>query len=423
MTSRQWAFAPPIGYMMKTLCVFHFVFLAIATALSGQSVDDFRLNKPTQTNLINTVSFVLPAVKVTQLHRAKGEKLDFKVPVTVINGDSISTKHVHIRGTTSSYLRRKSLNIKLNKKAVFYARRDTFSLKKFYAISMSMDRNYIRNKIACEVLDFMDVKVPANSYANLLVNNITEGLYMIFDPPEQFAMKSCDASLVIRRGYGASIDKLEYEGISKKESVLLRHKFQSVYNDILGRYHGEQLYQKLEEVLDMNGYFVWLAFNHLFQNGDYADELYLMWNNTKNRFEILPWDFDDLLHSNPHEGLEQRNNILHDKLIFSSEDVLDVAIANDEFLYMKYLQCYKQFLEKLTPVVLSEILNGIYQEVYPYYLQPAIIAQSQYDQGGLTDLVHLETDIRNIDQSINAQVVTHLGKVNALLKQYASTAK
>jgi CotH kinase protein len=406
---------------MKTLSIFHFLFLAAATAASGQAVEPFTLIKPTHPNPTNTVSFSLHESRLTQLHDSRSEKLSFNVPVTVVNGDSIKTEHIHIRGTSSSQLRRKSLNIKLHKKAVFYEQNDTFSLKKFYAVSMNMDKNYIRNKISYKVLGFMNITIPSSSYANLLINNKSEGLYMIFDPPEEFAIKERNATVVIRRLHNETMDDMAYDGIASKDAAEFRKKFQSIYKEIIHKHKGEELYQKLGEVLDLNGYFTWLAYNHLFQNGDYSDELYLMWNKSSKRFEIIPWDFDDLLHAQPHEGFEKRNAILHDKLIFSSEDALDVKIANDDFLYRKYLQAYKQFLEKLAPSVLNGILNSVYQDVYPYYLQSDIVAQAQYDQGGATDMTKLEEDIQKIAQFINSKVAIHQGKIERLLKGMEGT--
>jgi spore coat protein H len=408
---------------MKTLSIFHFVFLTTAATLRGQGVENFTLNKPAQISRTNIISFTLPAAKLNQLHNAKGEKLNFDVPMVIVNGDSIKAKHIHIRGNTSSYLRRKSLNIKLSKKASFFAARDTFSLKKFYAISMSMDRNYIRNRISCEVLHHLNVNVPFNAYANLLINDKTEGLYLAFYPPEEFGLAKCDASLVIRRGYNASVDGLQYENISKKEAGDLKQKFQSIYKEIIHKNKGEQLYNQLNDVLNLEGYFAWLAFNDLFQNGDYADEVYLTWNKTKTKFEVLPWDFDDILHGQPHEGMEKRNAVLHDKLLFSSEDALDVKIAEDDFLYKKYLRAYKIVLDKLPPSVLTAIFNGVFQEVYRFYQQPDIIGQSQYDTSGLTDMEKLETDMRNIYQTINAKALNLRQQINTLLEGYESTGK
>ncbi len=399
------------------------IFLFFATAASGQGIDIFTLTKPTHNNPTNTISFSLPESRVTQLHESRSEKLSFNVPVIVVNGDSIKTEHIHIRGTSSSQLRRKSLNIKLHKKAIFYEQNDTFSVKKFYAVSMNMDKNYIRNKISYKVLDYMNITIPSSSYANLLINNKSEGLYMVFDPPAEFAMKERNATVVIRRLHNETMDDMAYDGISSKDAAEFRKKFQSIYKEIIRKHKGEELYQKLGEVLDLDGYFTWLAYNHLFQNGDYSDELYLMWNKSSNRFEIIPWDFDDLLHTQPHEGFENRNATLHDKLIFSSEDALDVTVANDDFLYLKFLQVYQQFLEKLTPTVLNGILNSVYQDVYPYFLQPEIISQSKYDQVGPTDMIKLEEDILKIAQFINNKVAMHQKKIEKLLSGVKTSEK
>jgi spore coat protein H len=401
---------------MKTLCIFHFVFITTVTTLIAQLSEDHAFAKPSETAPTNRISFTLPTTKVTQLHLAKGEKLNFNVPLIIVNNDTLKTKHVHIRGNTSAYLRRKSLNIKLSKKASFYTPTDTFSLKKFYAISMSMDKNYVRNKIACEVLHYLNVKVPLNAYTNLLINEKTEGLYLAFYPPEEFGLEKCNASVVIRRGYNASVDGIQYEDISKKEAAALRQKFQSIYREILHKYEGADLYKQLDNVIDLESYFAWLAFNDLFQNGDYADEVYVMWDKNKSKFEIIPWDFDDILHGQPHEGLAARNAILHDKLIFSSEDALDVKIATDDFVYMKYLTYYMQVLEKLTPFVLARIFNDVYQEIYPYYLNEDVIAQSQYDPSGQTGIRELEADLRAISQSINAKALNRRSQINVILE-------
>jgi hypothetical protein len=54
--------------------------------------------------------------------------------------------------------------------------------------------------------------------------------------------------------------------------------------------------------------------------------------------------------------------------------------------------------------VLSGIFNSVFQDlVYPFYQNPDIIGQSQYDTSGLTDLAQLEADMRNIYQELLMQ--------------------
>ncbi len=403
------------NYAMRTLIFFLSTFLVV-THTSGQGIESLHLEKPVGNSAMNTLSFSLPAQKVIQLHEAKGEKLALNTPFIVVNRDTLVVKEIRVRGTSSSYLRRKSLNIKLKNKAHFNINKDTFSLRRFYAISMNMDKNYIRNSMSYAVLGRMDIQIPHNCYANLTINDVSEGLYMIFDPPEQFALERCGADVVIRRGYNHMIDGWNHKRISSKEAASRKKTFQLIYTDVLKKYHGEELCHQLESTIDLEGYFTWLAFNHLFQNGDYSDELYLMWNTSTNRFEIIPWDFDDLFHPQPHEGFEKRNTVLRDKLIYSSEDALDVAIAQDEFLYKKYLQQYQKLLNKLTSVAFAEILNNVYRDVYPYFQKPEIVSQSQYDQSGPTNLEKLETDLRDISTYINTRLAIYQKIVDEALK-------
>ena len=113
-----------------------------------------------------------------------------------------------------------------------------------------------------------------------------------------------------------------------------------MYGASLKNFKGERLYQELSQLLNLENYFSFLAYNHLFQNGDYADELYFMWDTKQKKFDIIPWDLDDILCIAPHEGMTKRNEILGDKLIFSAEDKLDVAIANDAYVYRQYLKTH-----------------------------------------------------------------------------------
>jgi hypothetical protein len=376
--------------------------------LSAQTDERLHLRKPDASDLrpLNTVSFNLPKDGLNQLHSAKGKKPSLNVSKIVVNSDTLNVKHIHVRGNTSSYFRRKSFNIKTSKKARFRTGTDSFSLGKFYAISMNMDRNYVRNKISFAVLKLAGVHTPLNSYSDLLINGATEGLYLICYPPDEYAMKKHDATFIIRRGYGESLDKVyTAKDIDREDEKNLKKMFRSLYAPSTLNKSGEELFNHISAVLDLKSYFSWLAFNHLFQNGDYADEAYFMWNPQKLRFEIIPWDFDDILKEQPHEGIAERGESQRDKLIFSLEDALDKKIASDPFLYEQYLKAYNGLLATLTPDKLRVVITGVFDEVYPYYLHEDIIAQSQFDRYGKTDLEKLEADLNSIYHYISTKMV------------------
>ncbi len=112
----------------------------------------------------------------------------------------------------------------------------------------------------------------------------------------------------------------------------------------------------MDSKLYLEHYFYWLAFNYLIMNGDYADELYLYILPDTKQFDIIPWDYDDILRPTPHEGMEARNSVegFKNKLIFSSEDPLDRAIASDAVLYAHYLTSFETLLNTLTTETLTQ---------------------------------------------------------------------
>ena len=160
---------------------------------------------------------------------------------------------------------------------------------------------------------------------------------MIIERPEDWALKKKDSPLFIRRGFDHSIDKIESDRKSGKDEVKkYRNSFRLIYSS-LSKYKGEELYKTLSGFLDMDTYMKWLAFNFLVRNSDYTDEVYFYIDPGVNKFNIIPWDYDDLFAIAPHEGNIVNKEILEGKLIFSAEDMLDKKIASDAYLYKEYL--------------------------------------------------------------------------------------
>ena len=100
-------------------------------------------------------------------------------------------------------------------------------------------------------------------------------------------------------------------------------------------------------------------------NGDYADEVFLYIPKGMKRFDVLPWDYDDILRPSPHEGFEARNAVpdFKTKLIFSSEDPLDRAIASDIVVYENYFKELMNVLTALTPEKITAITEKVKNEL------------------------------------------------------------
>ena len=149
----------------------------------------------------------------------------------------------------------------------------------------------------------------------------------------------------------------------------------------------------------MDQYFRKMAIDYLLQNGDYTDEVYFyaLVQQDQIRFSIIPWDYDDLFRSYPHEvGItwgsghlfgdryyDSHQDILNEignKLIFSIEDDLDYAIAMDPYLYGRYESSVTAMLEKISTGDIDHIFEQVKNELTPFYYNKEVIFQSQFDQ-------------------------------------------
>ncbi|MEJ2596112.1 MAG: CotH kinase family protein [bacterium] len=178
-----------------------------------------------------------------------------------------------------------------------------------------------------------------------------------------------------------------------------RKKYVAYYRNIynaLHKYEGEELYETLKEYLDIDFYMTWIAFNFLVHNGDYSDEVFFYVDPEIERFRIIPWDYDDILVTAPHEGLKQRNVTIGDKLLFSGEDILDIAIAHDPFLYQVYKTHLKEVLETIKPELLKVVIEETFAELYPYYLDYHIISNVHYDAYKDASLENLKSYLNQI---------------------------
>jgi hypothetical protein len=128
----------------------------------------------------------------------------------------------------------------------------------------------------------------------------------------------------------------------------------------------------------MDHYLEWLGFNYWVMNGDYSDELFLYARPETGLLDIIPWDYDDLFKREPHEGREIRNKTLANKMIFSTEEVLDQVIGADNFLYEKYLASLKGMLLHLSPEKVKATMDQVIGELTDLARDEEAVMASRY---------------------------------------------
>ncbi|MCK4991703.1 MAG: CotH kinase family protein, partial [Bacteroidales bacterium] len=312
----------------------------------------------------------------------------------------LDLKEIKTRGKSALRFQRKSFAVVLNETLAIEGRSgfDMAYLKRFKLISMAMDKTYIENRIGYGILEEQGIMPLFYRFVELKINGSTQGIYLLVEDPEQYYL-DIGSEFILRRGYYNSFDDIEYSPsyhYIPRESYEAR--FQEIYSS-LTTLQGEALYNALNERLNMEQYFRKMGIDYLLQNGDYTDEVYLyaLVHQDEPRFSIIPWDYDDLFRSYPHEvGLtwgtgyllgdrhyETHQDILDeigDKMIFSIEDDLDYSIAMDPYLYDQYESTIAGMIEEMDLGDIDALFEQVKGELLPFYYNEEIVVQSQFDQ-------------------------------------------
>ena len=379
-----------------------------------QSSDQELALRNTDQSIRNKIDIWISNSAYNSVKAVKGNKINLKKPILKINEKDCEVKDLHTHGNTTLYLRRKSFNFHLDAPAHFLVDDKRVKLKKFDAISLSMDKLYMRNRIAFELMEKLRLFNMTYTYSDLSINDNHEGIYMIIEHPKEWAIKKKDAPFVIRRGYDHRIEK-QYarNSLDKNEVKEYKNKYNQIYKSIKS-YQGEELYNQLSTLLDLDMYLRWLAFNFFIKNTDYTDEVFFYISEKEQRYKIIPWDYDDIFGKAPHEGFEERNKKIGDRLVFSSEDLLDQKIANDQFLYSKYLKQLNHVLLELNEEVLTSVFQHTYAELYPYYAQVDIISMSEHDAYKNANLQALEVEMKVIYKRLVESRLVYLNSLEAV---------
>ena len=306
------------------------------------------------------------------LLESKGRKLELKKPIFLINKDTAHVKEVHSRGNNSLTFEHKSLSVDLADAVEVGMQGKKKKVKKFDMLNLVMDKNLWHNRWAFLNMKDASIFPLLNTFCTVWINDQPQGIYMLVEKPRHYTTGDAKSPYMVRRGVNHVVNDEYIDTPSKEDAKKFKQQYHAIYEDI-SKYKGDDLFNRLSSKIHLNHYFEWLAFNYLIMNGDYADELYLYILPEDGRFDIIPWDYDDILRPVPHEGMEARNAVegFKNKLIFSSEDPLDVAIASDAVLYGHYISTFQTLLNILTPENLTQVSQKVKGELQILSTDPA----------------------------------------------------
>lgn len=341
---------------------------------------------------------------------ARGVKLELNKLSLAVDGRRAWQGKLRLHGQSTLNFRRKSYSVTLERAIPVPMGEQELKLRKFYLLSLSMDHSYFRNQLAFSALNEINLFPLAHGFVELVINRESQGLYLLIQRPEDYALQEAGAAYVMRRTYKGKIDDFKTGNkVGKQES----DRYNALYPDLLKAcqtLRGEDLYRELDRRLDLHAYFQWLAFNYWIGNGDYADELFLYTADKPDtaRLHPIPWDYDDIFANRPHEGEKMRERLIGDKLLFSGESPLDRAIATDTYLYEQYLGVLAGVLHFFDENRLSALFDQVYCELNPYFQREMILQNAQYDKYGITNPDILRKEMANIFQYFLLQRKTEI---------------
>lgn len=317
-----------------------------------------------------------------------------------LNSQPVYLKKISIRGRTALDYRRKSYSVKLEFPIYIKSRdgNETMVLSSFKLISLAMDYTYINNRIAFDLLEDAGIMPLFYKFVEFRLNGESQGVYLLLEDPETYVQER-GSEYILRRDYHHQIRNAEYRphvpAIPVEE---YETRFREIY-DQLPFYSGKELFEFLNSRIDLDRYFRKIGIDYFLMNGDYTDEVWLYSGIEQNeiRYNVIPWDYDDIFSPYPHEvgrawavgtvfgnrsydTPEDITGEIGNKMIFSIEDDLDYAIAMDSFLYARYESILTSWVEEMEGYKIDALFNRVERELAPFYGDEKIIRQSQYDR-------------------------------------------
>lgn len=374
---------PRIAFKVLLMCG-----LFVASAAQGASYSG-----------LNHISIRLGEAEFKRVIVGRGVKVDAKAEIAV-NGGAFIKGEIESRGQSCLIAaKRPCLNIKFENRQKFLGP-SGLEGKTLSLVSMWQDRGYFSSKLGFEIFRELGIFDIRSEYTLLTINDRPYGLYLITDKPKKVIERMTDKAWIARRGYRTRIEVVEdSKAVPKAEGV---KRFQDLYK-VVASQSGQRLYEELQTRMNLERYMHWLLINSVLMNGDFADEVffYIDGADPSRRFDIMPWDFDDLFKP-PHSSAENtaHKSQIENGLLYGFENPLDQKIHSDPVLNAALYLEAKKLLAKLTPELVGRVVDRIRLDLERYGAEQAVLeggALDSYRKPYTLDFLKKNADGRKVE--------------------------
>jgi len=297
-------------FLQFTILLLVFSGIAFTTTTNDQSWKIFDDSAVAEISIL-----IDPSYLTFMLDPANAES-DSLFPATmifknaVITGDTVVDIGFRLRGNTSRQSAKKSFKVDINH---FVPGRQFYDLEKLNLNGEHNDPSIIRSKLCWDLFQKIGIPAPRACHVKLYINGEYRGLYMNVEHiDDEFVQKrfgnqngnlyKClwPADLVYL-GADQEFYKAEYNG--RRAYDLKTNRLTDDYSDlvhfieVLNNTPSTTFKQKIEQIFNVPNFLKWLAMNVLVGSWDdywYLKNNYYLYHNTAaDRFEFIPYDYDN----------------------------------------------------------------------------------------------------------------------------------
>lgn len=308
---------------------------------------------------------------------ARESREDFSLSVRFWPGGKAVEGRAHLRGDGTFDCDRRNYTIKLRDKRPRHLM-PGFAGSEFHLISMCAEDSYLNAYTASHLLSRLGLFPFASRYIEVRLNGKSQGVYILIEKAkEALVRRHGRARSVIRRRYEPDRTAPEIKYAAAGQEAAMGSYYQ-VLQALSGK-SGDDLVRALDEHLDLHGYLGLLAFHSLLQNGDYADEVWMVSTDRLRAdgaggdwFSFAGWDLDDIFSECHYEGayaLADRHG-----LSFCAEAELDDRILADPAAYARYVDRLEQVLADIPDETFAQAAIAAHAALLPYLRRPEVAA-------------------------------------------------
>lgn len=269
-----------------------------------------------------------------------------------------------------------------------------FPLKKALFISMPEDYFYVNNFVTTRFAAGLELSSTYIDYAVLNWNRQEPLIYLISPDPKEALLASYSKSVAILRTTHEGNFDIVYKNDNLNSDVI--YTFLSNLKTALTDSKSTNSTVNIESLINLTGYFQWLALNRILKNCDSTDELFIsleIGSNGLKMAHFMGWDYEEIFCTKSRISMLDKEKIL----LLGGANYINKAIVSNPKLF----DLYKRVLE---------------QTIFDHFSPKQIDSQIQYTQERLIQYINQYS--QNILRGVSPEsILKHIENIRQNIKK------